>query len=204
VAAFGFDEGDGSVAHDASGRGNDGEVEGPAWSSDGRHGGALSFDGEDDWVSVPDADSLDVTSGMTLEAWVRPSALDSTWRTVLFKERTGNLSYGLYADRNTGVPDAQVFHDRAHEADAVDSLRRDEWAHLAATFDGNVLRLFVNGSQAAELEVPVPIETSDGELHIGGNAVWTEWFAGLIDDVRVYDRPLDPSEIESDMAQAVR
>ncbi len=203
VAAYGFDEGAGSVASDASGRGNDGLVQGPQWVSAGRHGGALSFDGDGDWVSVPDAASLDLTSGMTLEAWVRPSALDTVWRTVLFKERVGNLSYGLYANRDTGVPDAQVFVGNAREADAAGGLRIGEWAHLAATFDGSLLRLYVDGRQAAQLTVPGPIETSDGALRIGGNSVWREWFAGVIDDVRIYNRPLTATDIQTDMTLAI-
>src|SRR3954471_22704930 len=204
VAAYGFDEGQGNVAGDASGIGNDGRVEGPAWSRDGRHGGALSFDGTNDWVSVADGGSLDLTQGMTLEAWVRPSALGANWRTVLFKERPGNLSYGLYANRETGVPDAQVYGGGAHEADAAGGLPSGQWAHLAATYDGNLLRLYVNGKQAAQVDVGAPIETSGGVLHIGGNAIWNEWFAGLIDDVRIYNRALDATQINTDMTLAVQ
>ena len=90
VAAYGFDAGSGSTAADSSGKGNVGSISGPVWSGAGRFGSALSFDGVNDWVSVADASSLDLTTGMTLEAWVRPSALGG-WRTVTFKERTGGV-----------------------------------------------------------------------------------------------------------------
>src|SRR5207253_6948477 len=98
VAAYGFEDGAGTTAADASGNGNTGTLSGPAWTSSGRFGGALSFDGVDDWVTVADADSLDLTSGMTLEAWVNPSTPGGAWRAVLMKEQAANLCYALYAD----------------------------------------------------------------------------------------------------------
>ena len=51
-------------------------------------------------VTVPDSDSLDLSSQATLEAWVNPSALDNTWRTVAVKEQPGQIAYGLYANNN--------------------------------------------------------------------------------------------------------
>ena len=80
----------------ASGSGNNGTVSGATRSATGRYGGALSFDGVNDSVSVPDAASLDLTNNMTLSAWVRPTGATG-WRTVLMKERPGGRSYSLYA-----------------------------------------------------------------------------------------------------------
>jgi hypothetical protein len=77
------------------------------------------------------------------------------------------------------------------------------WTHLAATYDGATLRLYVNGAQQATRAVTGPLQTSAGPLRIGGNGVWDEWFAGLIDDVRVYNRALSPTEVLADMATAV-
>src|SRR5688572_9579321 len=74
VAAYAFDEGTGSAAADASGTGNNGTLAGPTWVA-GKNGGGLSFDGVNDWVTVADANSLDLTTAMTLSAWVRPTAL---------------------------------------------------------------------------------------------------------------------------------
>ena len=90
VAAYGFEEASGTTVLDASGNANNGTITGATRSAAGHSGGALSFDGVNDWVTVADANSLDLTSGMTLEAWVLPTALGTIWRTVIFKERTGN------------------------------------------------------------------------------------------------------------------
>ena len=99
VAAYGFNEGTGSTVADASGKGNNGTISGATWTAGGKYGGALSFDGVNDWVTVNDANSLDLTGAMTLEAWVQPTAING-WETVILKEASGDLAYALYADNN--------------------------------------------------------------------------------------------------------
>ncbi len=202
VAAYGFDAGSGTTAADSSGKGNVGSISGPVWSAAGRYGSALSFDGVNDWVTVADSNSLDLTAGMTLEAWVRPSALGG-WRTVVFKERTGGVVYGLYADQAGGRPLGEVFIGSERSATGTATLPLNAWTHLATTYDGSVLRLYVNGTLASSTAVTGAMAASTGVLHLGGNSVWGEWFAGLIDEVRVYDRALSGSEVQQDMATAV-
>src|SRR3954447_12408550 len=112
VAAYGFNEGSGTTAGDSSGSGNVGAVNGATWSVAGRFGGALSFNGTSSSVTVNDSNSLDLTTGMTLEAWVNPSSL-SNYRTVMMKEDGSWLSYLLYA--NDGYPRPAVYlHNTAH------------------------------------------------------------------------------------------
>jgi PKD repeat protein len=200
VAAYAFDETAGTTAADASGSGNTGSLSGATFTTAGRNGGAVSFDGVNDWVTVADANSLDLTSAMTLEAWINPSALGTAWRTVVFKEQVGNLTYGLYANRNTTRPNAQVYVAGAdRNVDGSAALPLNAWTHLAATYDGATLRLYVGGTQVAQLAQTGPIATSTGALRIGGNNIWSEWFAGRIDDVRLYNRALTPAQIQTDM-----
>jgi hypothetical protein len=176
-----------------------GTISGAAWSPSGRFGHALSFDGVDDWVTIADANALDLTTGMTLEAWVNPSAL-SGWRTAVLKEAPNALAYALYAHDNAPRPAVTITVaglDRS--ALGASALPLNTWTHLAATYDGTTLRLFVNGVQVGTLAVSGPMATSAGALRIGGNAVWGEYFSGLIDEVRIYNRALTAAEIQSDM-----
>ena len=179
-----------------------GSISGPVWSGAGRFGSALSFDGVNDWVSVPDASSLDLTTGMTLEAWVRPSALGN-WRTLVFKERPGGIVYGLYADQAGGRPLGEMFIGSERSVAGTAAVPLNAWTHLATTYDGSQLRLYVNGALAASTAVTGAMAASTGVLHLGGNSVWGEWFAGLIDEVRVYNRALSVGEVQQDMATAV-
>ena len=87
------------------------------------------------------------------------------------------------------------------ERNAVGSsaLPLNAWSHLATTYDGAVVRLYVNGVPAGSASIAGAMAASTGVLRIGGNGVWGEWFAGLIDEVRVYSRALSAAEIQQDM-----
>jgi hypothetical protein len=85
VAGYPFDSGSGSLAPDASGRGNEGRIHGARWVP-GRHGDALRFDGVRSVVTVPSSPSLDLADAMTLSGWVRPSRFQRGWRAVVQRE----------------------------------------------------------------------------------------------------------------------
>jgi glucose/arabinose dehydrogenase len=201
VGAWSFDETSGTTAADASGSGNTGTVSGPARTA-GRYGGALSFDGVNDWVTVNDANSLDLTNRITLEAWVRPTGLGD-WRTVLIKERPGQLAYALYASTDNNRPSGHVFTNADIMLRGPSVLAANTWSHLAYTYDGSTTRLYVNGTQVATAALTGNAMTSGSPLRIGGNAVWGEWFSGAIDEVRVYNRALSAAEIATDRDTAI-
>src|SRR4030095_12638936 len=86
VAAYNFNEGSGTVVHDVSGKGNDGTLQGGAsWATSGKYGKAISFNGTNAYVSIPSSSSLQLTSAMTLEAWINPSLVNGVWRDVIYK-----------------------------------------------------------------------------------------------------------------------
>ena len=202
VAAYGFNAGTGTVTADASANANNGTISGATWNATGRFGKALSFNGASDWVTVADAAPLDLTTGMTLEAWVNPSVL-SGWRSTMVKESPGGLSYGLYAHDNAPHPAVSVHTTVDQFAIGTSAIPLNTWTHLAATYDGTTLRLFVNGVQVGSSPLTGSLLQSSGVLRIGGNSVWGEYFSGLIDEVRIYNRALSQAEIQSDMTVPV-
>ena len=202
VAAYGFEDGTGTVAKDQMAAGNGTLVGGAAWTTAGRFGKALSFDGVDDSVTVPHSSALNLGSGLTVEAWVKPSALDS-WRSVVQKERTGAAAYGLFANTDLAHPAARVFTTNSIEAPAASPLLTTTWTHLAMTWDGATLKLFVDGAEVSAQPAPAPLVTSSGVLRIGGNGVGGEWFSGLIDEVRIFSRPLSAGEIAANLNQPI-
>ena len=133
VAAYSMDQGSGTSLPDLSGTGNNGTISGATWSTSGRFGSALSFNGTSSIVNVPDSSSLDLTTAMTLEAWVQPTALGGKWRTVLLKEQSGDMVYDLYAHGGGGskVPAAEIFVGGARTASGTTALTANTWAHLA-------------------------------------------------------------------------
>jgi hypothetical protein len=162
------------------------------------------FNGMSDWVTVPDAASLDLTTRMTLEAWVFPTATMSGFRDLISKEQTGGIAYSLYANGTGNVPATGVFTGGAEQRlFGTATLPLNVWTHLAATYDGAQQRLYVNGVPVATRAQTGSIAVSGSPLRFGGNAVRSEFFKGRIDEVRVYNRALLQSEIQADMTRPV-
>jgi N,N-dimethylformamidase beta subunit-like protein/uncharacterized protein DUF4082/concanavalin A-like lectin/glucanase superfamily protein/fibronectin type III domain protein/Big-like domain-containing protein/BACON domain-containing protein len=204
VGAWSFNEASGTTAGDASGNGNTGTIAGAAHTTAGKYGGALSFDGASNWVTIPDSSSLNLTTGMTLEAWVNPTVIGTAWRTVVLKEQQpSSLIYSLYAGNAHGKPATDVFTSADKQVNGSSNTPLNTWTHLAATYDRSTLRLYVNGVQVASKAVTGTIKTTTDPLRIGGNAVWGEYFAGLIDEVRVYNKALTAAQIQADMTTPV-
>ena len=202
VASYGFDEGTGTTTADRSGNANTGTLSNATWASGGgKFGNALFFNGTSARVNVSDSASLHLASGMTMEAWVKPSLISSAFQTVVLKEQTNDLAYALYANTRTFHPDSEAYigTGSAKVVDGTSTLPTGTWSHVAATYDGSALRLYVNGSQVSQVAASGSILSSTGALRIGGNNVWGEWFNGWIDEVRVYNRALSTAEIQDDM-----
>jgi chitodextrinase len=198
VAAYSFDEGSGTQAGDSSGTGNVGTIQGAAWSAAGKYANALSFNGNSALVTIADAPSLDLTTAMTLEAWVYPTVVDSAWRDVIYK---GNDNYFLESTTSNGaLPGAGAILGTTNSvAFGTAVLPANTWTHLAETYDGSTLRLYVNGTQAASLARTGNIKTSTNPLQIGGDSIFGQYFQGLIDEVRIYRVALTPTQIQTDM-----
>jgi hypothetical protein len=221
VARYDFNEASGNALDAAVGivggdAANNGTLSGGATRVADRSatsGGAVQFDGTSGLITVPDAASLDLTSGMTLSAWVRPTAL-SGWQTVILKEcgdpvatcagttSSTGLVYSLYANNDTdGGPGSTVkVVGQTTDQSAINAppLSINTWHHLSATYGSAtdpMLRLYVDGVQVASLPLTSNLRVSGRSLFIGGNQFWGEWFAGTIDDVTIYNRVLSAAEI---------
>lgn len=206
VAAYGFDERSGSVVTDATGHGLDGRRVGAARTAAGRFGRALSFDGRNDRVTIPDAAQLRLTHGLTIEAWVRPTSAGGN-QLVLLKGRGKGMAYGLYASdlrmpagtvRTVGAQASAVTRARGRS-----QLPLRRWSHVALTFDGNRVRIYVNGEWISSRAAGRSLVAAAGALRIGGGASAATSFHGRIDEVRVYDHALTGAEIQDDLGRAI-
>ena len=204
VAAYGFEEADDDVVMDASGNVNDGIIEGAKRTNQGRFGRALAFDGKNDRVIIPDDDSLDLTTGMTLEAWVYPTQ-KKWWRNVLIKEYSNEPVYYLFA--NTYYDATVTAINTGSGADTYllgrSKLPVNAWTHLATTYDGSMQRLYVNGVEVASRARTGSIVPSDDVLSIGGDSISGKSFKGYLDEIRIYNRALTDNEIQADMESPV-
>ena len=204
VAGYGFNETSGSTVTDVSGNNNTGTLgSGVTRTTQGKFGGALLFNGSS-FVTVPHAASLNLASGMTLSAWVFPTVNPVNWSTAIMKEQPGWFVYALYAGSPTNRPNIYIFTTNGENGIAGPSaLALNTWSHLAATYNGATLSIYVNGALAASQAMTGPINTATSPLRFGGNNVWGEYFTGRLDEVRVYNRALSEAEIQTDMNTAV-
>src|SRR5215470_17727312 len=202
VAAYGFDDGSGTTVTDASGNGHTGTIANATWATAGKYGKALQFNGTNAVVTIPDATSLHLSTAMTLEAWVNPTTINSAWRDVVYK---GDDNYYLEgSSQPSGRPIGGVTAGGSHgEAFATANLPTGTWSFLAATYDGATVRLYINGTQVASIAHTGTIASSTNPLQIGGDNIYGQFFAGLIDDVRVYNVALTATQIQTDQTTAV-
>src|SRR5215813_9877379 len=130
AAAYGFNETSGSTVIDASGNNNTGTLSsGVTRSTQGKFGSALVFNGTNAQVTIPDSPSLHLTTAMTLEAWVKPSAVTNAWRDVIYK---GNDNYFLEATSNNNKKPAGggVFGGTGAVLYGTTALPVNTWTHL--------------------------------------------------------------------------
>jgi hypothetical protein len=119
------------------------------------------------------------------------------------KEHSTGLVYGLYANGSTNRPSVHVDVNGENDVRGTTKVAVNTWTHLAATYNGSVLRLYVNGVQVKTRTLSGSIQTSASALRIGGNSIWGEYFSGLIDEVRIYNRSLTAAEIQADMTTPI-
>ena len=140
---------------------------------------------------------------MTLSAWINPTASQSGWRTIMQSQTdayflNASNSAGPLRPSGGGTFGAGTAYVSGPTASPVNA-----WTHVALTYDGTTLRLFVNGIQAATKATTGTIQATANPLWIGGNSPTASTSTGLIDEVRVYNRALTQAEIQADMSTPV-
>jgi hypothetical protein len=202
IAGWAFNEGSGSTTADASGHGHTGTINGATWTTTGcKYGACLSFTGTGHNVTTPDAADLDLGTGFTIMAWVKPTTT-AGWRPVLIKENGTNLeAYLLYSNpSNQGA----YFTDSGNVEKSVtggSAISTTQWTNVAMVRNGTTLSYWVNGVSVASTTVSsLPVVASSGILAIGGHTFWGgEWYSGVLDDVRLYNAALTSSQLASAM-----
>jgi hypothetical protein len=193
VAHWKFDDGSGGTATDSAGTNNGALVGDTAWTA-GRIDGALSFDGNGDYVVVAPVSVL-AGNTVTAQAWIRVSDLSGS-NPILTQNVFSMTNDGYYFQVSGGRPTFYLI-DGFTSAQAIspETISTDQWYHVAGTNDGTNLKLYVDGL----LKSSVPSAGFTGETnnaYIGSDSISSFYFTGLIDDVRIYDRAVSESEFQ--------
>jgi hypothetical protein len=155
----------------------------------GEIGGAASFNGSSQYISVPDASSLDLTSAITLSAWVNPSQTISSYAEVLDKSY---VSYGapwhMYALQVNPSAKLRMSLDIGGVETTLagnTTIAANTWSYVTMTYDGGNMRVYVNGKQDNVAVQPGSFASNTVPLNIGRDNNGTEYFPGVIDEARV-------------------
>ncbi len=215
VAHWTFDQGSGTVAADSSGNGHDGTIHGATWVTDvapvqgGSH--ALSFDGTDDYVSVPDSDSLDLTTQGTIQLWAQISSTHSTAEgtSILAKmTHTSHVSYDFRVNEtntlSTYLWDGTTTCEIVYNTVVTD----DTWHHFAMTWDQPTgIRLYVDGDlhEQINLDNAGAIVTS-WPIWIGRARYAPDrtfyYLKGKVDEIKLYNYARTSEQIAADNVEA--
>jgi hypothetical protein len=202
VGYWRFEEGSGITATDSSGAGRNGTLIGPIWTT-GRSGRGLMFDGVNDSVSVP---AFDVPgSAMTISAWFKADKLGTLDPRIISKATSSAETDHYFMLGTTIVSTANRLRFRLKVGGTTKTLVASsgnvpigQWVHAVARYTGSTMTLYLNGVQVGSLAATGAITTSASvPVAIGRNPQAYAPFDGIIDEVRVYNRALDTSEISS-------
>jgi hypothetical protein len=208
VAAYAFNEGSGTSAADASGGGLSGTLtNGATWGA-GRNAGAVLLDGVNDFVELGNPTALQLTASMTISAWINASG-PATDDTVIVSKRT-NTPVGYQLDttidrgpRTIGFKLTTSTGGNMFRYGAT-TLQPNTWYHVTGVYNAatSELHVYLNGQLddgALVGSVTSTQQNSTGNVNIGRRPNTNSYnFNGRIDDVRIYNRALTATEIQTD------
>ena len=210
VGYWTLDEGRGLSAADTSGNGNTGSLfNAPVWTSAGHVNGALSFAGTNAAVVVPGGGVLAdlYRTGVTVAAWIKPASAGGGGKGRILHKTNWMLYMG---SASTVLFTADNWTTQFAQRTSTASITLNTWQHVAGTWDGSQngggIHIYVNGVLADGASVSgagTAVSDASQALYLGNiPGSLNRGFDGTIDDVRVYNRVLSASEIQSLVAGA--
>ena len=204
-----LDEGDGTNINDSSGNDNHGELQGGSWVETPAGRSALSLNGANDRVIIPDTDSLYADKAWTITAWVNVNSAENGFGHIVGK-RAASGAVANYAFRTSGSGAAwEAYYSQGGWKGAWNqsSVKKGVWLYMTATYDGeNTITIYENALQigsAGGLGGPAPRNTA--EVNIGG---WTnntsETLNGMLYDVAIFNVALAEEDIQALMDEGIK
>ncbi|MDX2505986.1 MAG: LamG domain-containing protein, partial [Gammaproteobacteria bacterium] len=199
IAHWKLDDATGIIALDSEG-GHDGTLNNSLVWAAGQLEGALDFDGINDAIRVPHNDALSLTETLTFTAWIKPELISIRYKTVLAKDDgSGNSNYwfGLWQDELafgffSGGFFREVFTNGLN-------IQAGIWQHIAVSFNNSTdeVRLYLDGAMVHTGVLTYSPTVLTVDLGIARSPAAGENWNGLLDDIRIYDQVLPPSELST-------
>ncbi len=192
------------LAVDYSGYDNYGALLGGPTFAEGYLGEALSFDGANDYVDCGSGESLANVESVSVAAWIRLNAINGD-RKIAGNQSgsSGGYKLGIYSSNKAEFEIRNASNTATHNRDVAGgtALQPNVWYHIVGVYDkGMAIRTYVNGKPDREVPTSEVAAVSNGALILGREPYSSaNWWFGLMDDVRVYNKVLTEAEIEDVM-----
>ena len=206
---FTFDEDNGGKVKDVSGNNIEGTLEGAVWSKDGKIGGAVHLEDSSKFVEVDAVPELDIIDELTIQGWFFPeeSQGDSN---LMGRRSSANVGgYCLqWSAQFTGAPQIETWINIGgwQGSRNKQTIKPDleKWHHVSSTFDGDMIRQYIDGKLDIEFGPPKgKINSIEVVFRIGKAQTGLPGMIGLVDEVAIYNRALSVDEINQDMENGV-
>lgn len=200
-----------NTAKDLSGNNNDGLINGNVkWTADGKYGGGMEF--ENGSITVANSDSLAFKDTVTIALWMKSDEVPDAYRRLVNCGWIENGSYILGIDNHWSNMalcwDIKSSDGTRYDANGDGLCVPGTWQFVAGTYDGEKLRLYVDGELKTESAASGKINGGfDIEIGWGAEPPGAAPFVGVMDEIRFYNRALSDDEIiqcmETPPAQAL-
>jgi prepilin-type N-terminal cleavage/methylation domain-containing protein len=208
VGEWNLDEGvggNGTVIKDLSGNGNNGTLQNSTgWSTDTptETGYSASFNGNNNYIDVPDSSSMNFAGDITISAWIKPDTVGGgTWRSILGKRGTGT-NYEMTLNATGG--NLLWYNGTIYNSSFIPPLNK--WTHVAGVISGTTLTLYADGKAVSSFTGVSPVVGLLGNTFAiarSGN-ISGQNFSGLIDSVRIYSKSLVASDVQHLYAEGLK
>jgi Concanavalin A-like lectin/glucanases superfamily/Purple acid Phosphatase, N-terminal domain len=195
VAAYAFDEGTGLTSADLSGSGNIATLRGATWTTKGRFGKALSFNGKNNYVAAGVAGLPGVGDPKTVACWLYLNGKTSAAQSVVSLANQAAHASVQHAYRGSQVGVLRFGDSWLVAANAPPAR---SWHHFAYTFDGVQNRFYVDGELTSSSNI-IAGAGSVAAFEIGRWIDGSAYFKGIVDEVIIYSRALSQEEIHAVM-----
>ena len=202
-----LDEGRGDVINDISGNDNHGELQGGKWV-DGPDGPALSLDGVNDRVIIPDSDSLYLEDAWTITAWTFVDKSENGYGHILGKRpAAGTVANYAFRTSSDGTGwEAYFARDGWRGAWGQGNVKKDTWLYMTAIYDGkDNITIYENAEEIGSVGgMGKPGPQNDTDVNIGG---WTnntsETLNGMLYEVAIFGAVLEVEDISDLMEKGL-
>ncbi len=208
VGLWHFDTITSGTTPDSSGKGNTGKVVGATITS-GKISNALKFNGvSNNYVNITDSSSLDVTSAITIAAWINVRSFPSTYPRIVSKESAATAApYALKLNKSRNSVMLCLNTTSSSGEKCVDSgvntISLNTWYRVVGIWDGNTMRIYLNNVSWNTKLVSGTMGNTRNHVLIGINPSKNRYFNGTIDEVMIYNYALSTEEIADDYASGI-